>query len=148
VKYHCVTRWRAPVGNLSTIRENPFHNVTLFNKNVVTLCLGKGKHHFLKNYSKGSMATNTKNILALDTNEAFDFLMRSEHFLSFERPLYFDFDEVLGFVRKTVAGAYDARLCLIVMGEGLTLLNKPWPAPKLFVPFPQQTFVNKKLSPR
>ena len=101
MKYHCVTRWRAPVGNLSTIRENPFHNVTLFNKNVVTLCLGKGKHHFLKNYSKGSMATNTKNILALDTNEAFDFLMRSEHFLSFERPLYFDFDEVLGFVRKT-----------------------------------------------
>lgn len=95
------------------------------------------------------MAAKTKNILTLNDNEALDFLMKSEQFHGFELSEYFDFDEVLGFVRKTVADcAYDARLCLIVMGEGLTLLNKPWPAPKLFVPFPQQTFVNKKLSQR
>lgn len=67
------------------------------------MCLGKGKHHFLKNYTKGSMATKTKNILALNGNEALDFLMKSEQFHGFELPEYFDFDEVLGFVRKTVS---------------------------------------------
>lgn len=91
------------------------------------------------------MATKTKNILALNSNEALDFLMKSGQFRGFELPEYFDFDEMLGFVRKTVADcAYDARLCLFVMGEGLTLLNKPWPAPKLFVPFPQQSIINQK----
>ena len=67
------------------------------------MCSGKGKQHFLKNYTKGSMATKTNNILTLNDNEALNFLMKSEQFHGFELPEYFDFDEVLGFVRKTVA---------------------------------------------
>lgn len=49
------------------------------------------------------MAAKTKNILTLNGKEALDFLMKSEQFHGFELPEYFDFDEVLGFVRKTVS---------------------------------------------
>lgn len=48
------------------------------------------------------MAKRPKNILALDTNEALDFLMKSEQFHGFELPEYFDFTEVLNFVRRKV----------------------------------------------
>jgi len=48
------------------------------------------------------MVSKAKNILALNSKEALDFLMKSEQFHGFELPEYFDFDEVLRFVRKTV----------------------------------------------
>lgn len=55
----------------------------------------------------------TKNVLNLSPDEAFDFLMKSEHFHEFEMPEYFDFDEVLAYVRKTVGDkAYED--CLAV----------------------------------
>lgn len=42
------------------------------------------------------------NILSLNSKDALDFFMKSEHFHGFELPEYFDFTEVLDFVRKTV----------------------------------------------
>lgn len=50
-------------------------------------------------YSKSCMA---KNILSLTSQEAFDFLMKSEQYHSFELPEYFCFDEVLKFVRDNI----------------------------------------------
>ncbi len=44
----------------------------------------------------------TKNILSLDSAEAIDFLMKSEQYHGFELPEYFDFDQVLQFVAKTI----------------------------------------------
>ena len=89
------------------------------------------------------MATKDKNILALSTNDAFDFLMKSELFRGFVRPKYFDFNEVLDSVHQILADCtYGARLCFIVLGDGLTLLNKHRPAPKRIAPFPQQFIVN------
>jgi len=44
----------------------------------------------------------TKNILSLTSQEAFDFLMKSEQYHSFELPEYFCFDEVLQFVRDRI----------------------------------------------
>ena len=43
-----------------------------------------------------------KTILSLSSKDAMDFLMTSEQFHGFELPEYFDFTEVLDFVRKTV----------------------------------------------
>ena len=43
-----------------------------------------------------------KNILSLTAKEAFDFLMKSEQYHSFELPEYFVFDEVLQFVHDTI----------------------------------------------
>lgn len=48
------------------------------------------------------------NILSLNSNKALDFLMKSEQFHNFELPEYFDFNEVLRFVRQRVGDkAYD-----------------------------------------
>lgn len=44
----------------------------------------------------------TKNILTLTCDEAFDFLMQSEQYHSFELPEYFDFNEVLQYVHDTI----------------------------------------------
>jgi len=44
----------------------------------------------------------TKNILSLTSKEALDFFMKSEQFVGFELPEYFDFDKVLSYVRKSV----------------------------------------------
>jgi hypothetical protein len=43
-----------------------------------------------------------KNILTLTSDEAFDFLMKSEQYHSFELPEYFDFSEVLQYVHDTI----------------------------------------------
>lgn len=48
------------------------------------------------------MHKKTKNILSLSSDDALDFFMKSEQFHSFELPEYFDFDEVLSFVRKSI----------------------------------------------
>ncbi len=45
-----------------------------------------------------------KNILSLTSDKALDFLMKSEQYHSFELPEYFNFDEVLNFVRKSIGG--------------------------------------------
>lgn len=50
-------------------------------------------------YSKEDMA---KNILSLTSQEAFDFLMKSEQYYGFELPEYFCFDEVLQFVHEKI----------------------------------------------
>lgn len=42
------------------------------------------------------------NILSLNSKDALDFLLKSEQFHGFELPEYFDFTEVLEFVRKTI----------------------------------------------
>lgn len=52
----------------------------------------------------------TKNILSLTSQEAFDFLMKSEQYHSFELPEYFCFDEVLQFVRDIIDKVYH-KLC-------------------------------------
>lgn len=44
----------------------------------------------------------TKNILSLDSDEAMDFLMKSEQYHNFELPEYFDFNPVLRFVAKAI----------------------------------------------
>lgn len=42
------------------------------------------------------------NILSLNSKDALDFFMKSEQYHGFELPEYFDFTEVLDFVRKTI----------------------------------------------
>ncbi len=44
----------------------------------------------------------SQNILSLSSEEALDFLLKSEQYHSFELPEYFTFDEVLSFVRETI----------------------------------------------
>lgn len=54
------------------------------------------------------MAKKKANILSLKSKDALDFFMRSEQFHGFEMPEYFDFTEVLDFVRKTIGNrSYD-----------------------------------------
>ena len=45
---------------------------------------------------------SAKNVLSLTSDEALDFFMKSEQFHGFELPEYFDFDEVLSFVKETI----------------------------------------------
>ena len=81
-----------------------------------------GKCVNLSNITEHLMAKKTKNILALNSDEALDFLMKSEQFHGFELPEYFDFDEVLGFVRKTVSDRpYDE--CIIANPSELQDVN-------------------------
>lgn len=70
-----------------------------------------------------------ENILSLDSKETMAFMMKTEHFHNFELPEYFDFNQVLAFVQKTIGNKkYDD--CL--SGEAATceevnfdiLLNK------------------------
>ena len=49
------------------------------------------------------MAETTKNILSLTADEAMDFFMKSEQYHGFELPEYFVFDDLLKFVRETIA---------------------------------------------
>jgi hypothetical protein len=49
-----------------------------------------------------------KNILTLTSDEAFDFLMKSEQYHSFELPEYFDFSEVLQYVHDII-GYYSTK---------------------------------------
>lgn len=81
-----------------------------------------GKCVNLLNITEHLMAKKTKNILALNSDEALDFLMKSEQFHGFELPEYFDFDKVLGFVRKTVSDRpYDE--CIITNPSELQDVN-------------------------
>lgn len=48
------------------------------------------------------MAKAAKNILTLNHEEAMDFFMKSEQYYGFELPVYFTFDDVLKYVRKTI----------------------------------------------
>ena len=57
------------------------------------------------------MSNTVKNILSLSSNEALDFFMKSKQFHGFELPEYFDFDNVLSYVRECIANKhYDACL--------------------------------------
>ncbi len=47
--------------------------------------------------------TKSVSILTLSADEALDFLMKSEHYHGFELPEYFVFDDVLQYVRQTIA---------------------------------------------
>ena len=49
------------------------------------------------------MAETTKNILSLTADEAMDFFMKSEQYHGFELPEYFVFDDLLKYVRETIA---------------------------------------------
>ncbi len=49
------------------------------------------------------MKETTKNILNLDAEEAMEFFMKSEQYHGFELPEYFVFDDLLKFVRETIA---------------------------------------------
>ena len=48
------------------------------------------------------MAKIAKNILSLTSDEALDFFMKSEQYHGFELPEYFDFDEVLSYVKDSI----------------------------------------------
>lgn len=48
------------------------------------------------------MPKNYRNILPLISEEVLDFFMKSELFHEVELPKYFDFDEVLVFVRESI----------------------------------------------
>ncbi len=48
------------------------------------------------------MIKKAKNILSLNSDEVFDFFMKSEQFHGFELPEYFDFSEVLTYVKKSI----------------------------------------------
>ena len=43
-----------------------------------------------------------RNILSLNADEVLEFFLKSEQFHGFELPEYFDFDNVLDYVRKTI----------------------------------------------
>ncbi len=49
------------------------------------------------------MVSTIKNVLSLDTEEAMDFFLETEQYHGFELPEYFAFDELLKFVKETVA---------------------------------------------
>ena len=50
------------------------------------------------------MSKKSKNLLSLNHEEAMNFFMRSDQYHGFELPEYFEFDEVLKFVRETISG--------------------------------------------
>lgn len=52
-----------------------------------------------------------KNILSLNSDEVFEFFLKSEQFHGFELPEYFDFDNVLAYVKDTI-GNKDYEDCL------------------------------------
>ena len=52
-----------------------------------------------------------KNILSLNSDEVFEFFLKSEQFHGFELPEYFDFDNVLAYVKDTI-GDKDYEDCL------------------------------------
>ena len=52
-----------------------------------------------------------KNILSLNSDEVFEFFLKSEQFHGFELPEYFDFDNVLAYVKATI-GNKDYEDCL------------------------------------
>ena len=49
------------------------------------------------------MAEALKNVLSLSAEEAMDFFLKSEQYHGFELPEYFVFDDLLKFVRETIA---------------------------------------------
>lgn len=51
---------------------------------------------------KPSNSKTTPNILSLSAQEALDFFMQSDQYHGFELPEYFDFDEVLNYVKERV----------------------------------------------
>lgn len=56
------------------------------------------KEEYLKMYSK-------KYVLSMKPEEAMDFMLKSAQYHEFELPAYFDFDEVLSFVREKIGDA-------------------------------------------
>lgn len=48
------------------------------------------------------MAKFAKNILSLKSEEILDFFMKSEQYHSVELPEYFEFDDVLNYVRESI----------------------------------------------
>ena len=47
-------------------------------------------------------AANVKNVLALNSDEALDFFLKSEQYHGFELPEYFEFNTVLSFVKESI----------------------------------------------
>jgi hypothetical protein len=48
---------------------------------------------------------NVKNILSLSANQALDFFMKSQQYHGFELPEYFNFDDLLTYIKNTIADA-------------------------------------------
>ena len=70
------------------------------------------------------MAEVTQNILDLNAEEAMDFFMKSEQYHGFELPEYFVFDELLQFVRETVADTpYEECLADGILPDNLPNVN-------------------------
>ncbi len=59
-------------------------------------------NHFKETLLKYHNSKMAKNILTLKSEETLDFFMKSEQFHGFELPEYFDFNEVLKYVRTTI----------------------------------------------
>ena len=66
----------------------------LFGRNGIYTQRGDEEDYLFMN-----IYTMTKNILTLESQEAMDFFMKSEHYHGFELPEYFTFDKVLEHVR-------------------------------------------------
>ncbi len=65
-----------------------------------------------------------KNVLSLDSKEAMDYFLKTEQYHGFELPEYFVFDELLNFVRETVADTpYEQCLANDVLPDDLPDVN-------------------------
>lgn len=69
------------------------------------------------------MHTRVKNILSLTCSEAVDFFMKSEQYHGFELPEYFDFDQVLEYVRDTIGDKPYAECLTDVLPDALEGVN-------------------------
>lgn len=68
------------------------------------------------------MAKKAKTVLSLKSNEALDYFMSTRQFHAFELPEYFDFTQVLDFVRKSIGNkSYDE--CVIESASGMQDVN-------------------------
>lgn len=68
------------------------------------------------------MAKKAKTVLTLKSNEALDYFMSTRQFHAFELPEYFDFTQVLDFVRKSIGNkSYDE--CVIESASSMQDVN-------------------------
>ncbi len=70
------------------------------------------------------MVNTTKNVLSLDSKGAMDFFLKTEQYHGFELPEYFAFDELLKFVRETIADTpYERCLAKGISPDDLSDVN-------------------------
>ena len=68
------------------------------------------------------MAKKAKTVLSLKSSEALDYFMSTRQFHAFELPEYFDFTQVLDFVRKSIGNKPYCE-CVVESASGMQYVN-------------------------